>query len=269
MLLTIQIVNYNSRNFLKDCLLSLRQFLSESGGEAELIIINNDATPIGDFLTSFPFLDGKVRILELNKNVGFSKAHNKGSLMASGDYLLFLNPDTEVESESLNKMLEVFKSDKKAGIVAPSLIDYDGKIQKDCYGLQITPLSTIKAKFPEAKNNIESGEYFEVDWVSGGAMMVRNNLFADLGGFDEKYFMYFEDVDFCLQAKKSGWKIIANPAAKVCHRNGKSSTSNQKKKMHYYASQGYYLEKNFGRWQAWLVRFVRLPLYIKNVYFSK
>jgi N-acetylglucosaminyl-diphospho-decaprenol L-rhamnosyltransferase len=269
MFLTVQIVNYNSRDYLKDCLLSLGPFLLKNESFAELIIINNDADPIGDFLNEFPFLDGKLKVVELNENVGFGRAHNRGFSEASGDCVLFLNPDTEVVAESIDKMMEIIRSDEKVGIVAPSLISYDGEIQRDCYGFQKTPLSTIKAKLPRAKIFFGSEESFEVDWVSGGAMMLRKKLFSDLGGFDEKYFMYFEDVDLCFQAKKKGWKIIANPAAKVRHRNGKSFSSNQKKKKYYYASQDHYLKKNFGRFPAGLVKLARLPFYIKNIYFNK
>jgi GT2 family glycosyltransferase len=81
--------------------------------------------------------------------------------------------------------------------------------------------------------------------------------------------MYFEDVDLCLQAKNTGWKIAVNPAARVYHQGGKSFKNNRDKKRYYYASQNHYLKKNFGPWRARLVKMLRLPVYIRNVYFNK
>ncbi len=269
MILSIQIVNYNSRNNLKNCLSSLKPFLSENDGKAEVIVINNDADPVGNVLSDLPLSNEGLKTIEINENIGFGKAHNKGFLKGSGDYVLFLNPDTEVTAESVSNMIKIFEADKRVGIIGPSLIDLEGKIQKDCYGFKKTPLSTLKSKLPKTKKISQNKEYFEVDWVSGGAMMIRSGLFSTLGGFDEKYFMYFEDVDLCLQAKKRGWKVIACSDIKVRHQSGKSFSSNKEKKKYYYESQNYYLKKNFGSWQARSIKILRLPLYIKNIYFSK
>ncbi len=268
MKLTIQIVNYNSRDYLRECLASLDSFLAKNQDVTEIIIINNDADPIGCFLSALPRAESRPKIIEINENVGFGRAHNRGLKEAQGEYILFLNPDTKIEAGSLEKMLNVFEADEKIGIAGPILVDGEGRLQNECWGFKKTPLSTIKSKLSGSATRAGEG-IFEVDWVSGGAMIIRKNTFSDLGGFDEKYFMYFEDVDLCFQAKKKGWKIAVNPAARVHHQGGKSFSSHRDKKRHYYASQNYYLKKNFGFWRAKLVKMLRLPVYIRNVYFNK
>jgi len=269
MKLTIQIVNYNSRECLRECLGSLDSFLAKNQDDAEIIIINNDTEPIGYFLNAWPQAAKRPKIIEINENVGFGKAHNRGFKEAQGKYVLFLNPDTKITAESLEKMLNVFEADEKIGIAGPILVDGEGRFQNECWGFKKTPLSTIKSKLSGSATRAEEEGIFEVDWVSGGAMIIRKNIFSELGGFDEKYFMYFEDVDLCLQAKKNGWKIAVNPAARVYHRGGKSFLSHRDKKKYYYASQNYYLKKNFGSWRARLVKMLRLPIYIRNVYLNK
>jgi N-acetylglucosaminyl-diphospho-decaprenol L-rhamnosyltransferase len=270
MKLTVQVVNYNSRNHLRECLDSLNSFLAKNRNNAEIIIINNDVEPIGSFLNSFPQSASGPKVIEISKNIGFGEAHNRGAKEAQGEYILFLNPDTKINAEALEEMLNIFEKDAKIGIVGPLLIDFEGRLQKECWGFKKSPLSTIKSKLPgNAAWRKNEEKIFEVDWVSGGAMMIRKKLLSELGGFDENYFMYFEDVDLCLQAKKRGWKIVVNQEAKVQHRGGKSFSSQRNKKRHYYASQNYYLEKNFGSWQAGIVKILRFPLYIKNIYFNK
>jgi GT2 family glycosyltransferase len=269
MKLTIQIVNYNSRDCLRECLGYLGSFLEKNPNVAEIIIINNDADPVGYFLSALPQAAGRLKIIEINKNIGFGRAHNRGSREARGEYILFLNPDTKITTESLEKILNVLEADGKFGIAGPILVNCREHLQEECWGFKKTPFSIIKSKLLNKKFFLGEGGIFEADWISGGAMIIRKNLFSDLGGFDEGYFMYFEDVDLCLQAKKKGWKIAVDPAAKVFHRSGKSFSSQRDKKRYYYASQNYYLKKNFGPWQARLVKMLRLPIYIRNVYLNK
>lgn len=100
-------------------------------------------------------------------------------------------------------------------------------------------------------------------------MMVRYKLFSELGGFDENFFMYYEDVDFCFRARRTNVKVMVSPEAKVIHQGGGSYGSEKIKKRHYYVSQDYYLRKNFGYLPAFAVKIMRFPLYFKNVYLGR
>jgi GT2 family glycosyltransferase len=260
MLLTIQIVNYNSRDNLKTCLQSIRENVQGLEG-LQVIVVNNDREELGNFLDGFG-----VEIIEKKENIGFGKAHNLGFEKARGEYVFFLNPDTKLFPGTVGKIAEVFSADGKIGIVGPVHVEEDKISDEEHFGPRKTPLSTIGTKIFREKEKPDAQKYFETDWVSGGAMMIRKNLFSELGGFDENYFMYFEDVDLCLQAKKRGWKIAVQPGAKIFHKSGQSFSGNREKKKYYYNSQSYYIKKNFGLLWARLVKIARFPFYVKNVW---
>lgn len=269
MKLSIQIVNFRSRHYLERCLFSICENLPAIF-RTEVIIVNNDEKPldraIADIGGGFT-----VQIVEVGKNIGFGSAHNVGFRESLGKYILFLNPDAEIAPSALDKMLGVFAEDEKIGVVGPLLIDSDGRIQPDCFGSHRTPLSTIKNKIFGRREGqmIADGKVFKTDWVSGGSMMIRRDVFEKIRGFDEKFFMYFEDVDLCARARKSGSIIAIHPEARIFHESGKSFANEREKKKHYYASQDYYFRKHFGRASASLVKLIRLPYYIKNVYSNR
>ena len=262
MLLTIQIVNYNSRKDLLSCLNSIRKNVPENL-KPQIIVVNNEPEGIGGDLGFSP----NAEVIEAKENLGFGRAHNLGVKRARGEFILFLNPDTRILPGSIAQMIDIFSLDEKIGVVGPLLVGESGNAEEEHCGFQKNPFSLVKSKIFRGANNF--AKPLEVDWISGGAMMIRRNLFEKLGGFDEKFFMYFEDVDLCLQAKRKGYRVIVNPKSRIFHKGGQSFSDNRLKKKYYYASQDYCLQKNFGPWQARAAKLLRFPFYMKNVYFSK
>jgi len=269
MKLSIQIVNFKSRHFLQNCLFSIGENMPE-GLQAELILINNDEEKLGG-IKNIASDDLPVRVVEVGKNIGFGKAHNLGAGIARGEFILFLNPDTKILGGAIEKMLAALESDEKTGIAGPFLVDQENNLQADCFGREKTPLSTIKEKMFSKKNSgkLTDRDVFETDWVSGGALMARKSIFLKAGKFDEKYFMYFEDVDLCREVKRAGCKVVIAPGAKILHEGGKSFESEKEKKKSYYASQDYYLKKHFGPAAAVFVKIFRIPYYAKNVWLGR
>ena len=264
--LSIQIVNFRSRHYLERCLFSISENLP-AGNETDVLIVNNDEEPLEE-VEGLAKSNLSLRIIEMGKNIGFGSAHNAGFRQSRGEYILFLNPDAKIAPNVLDKMLGVFIEDEKIGIVGPLLVDSAGRIQSDCFGSHRTPLSTIKNKIfgQRERQTLASEKVFKTDWVSGGSMMIRRNVFEKIGGFDENFFMYFEDVDLCARARKSGSTIVIHPSARIFHESGKSFANEREKKKHYYASQDYYFRKHFGLVGAGAVKMLRLPYYIKNVW---
>lgn len=268
MKLAIQIVNFRSRHYLDKCLFSIVETLPD-GVEVEILLVNNDEISlekIADKLRE----KATLKVQEIGKNIGFGRAHNAGFGASQGDVVLFLNPDTVILPGALQALLDVFE-DQRTGIAGPLLVDSAGKVDPDCFGNKWSLLSTVGKKiFGRGGSPISaSKEIFETDWVSGGAMMVRRSIFEKIGGFDENFFMYFEDVDFCLRAKKQGALVAVNPKARIFHESGKSFESEREKKALYYASQDHYARKHSGRIGAGLVKLLRLPYYVKNVYLKR
>lgn len=262
MLLTIQIVNYNSRKNLADCLRSIQDNIGEQP-QLQIIVVNNEAEDLaGDLI-----LPQGVEVVEAKKNLGFGRAHNLGARYARGEYILFLNPDTRILSSPLSRLTEAFKADAKIGIAGPLLVGEGENVAEEHFGAAKTPFSLVRSKiFPGGKKIPGTAE---TDWVSGGAMIIKRNIFKELGGFDENYFMYFEDVDLCLRAKKRGYRVVLVPEVRIFHKSGQSFSDNRQKKRYYYVSQDYYLRKHFGFWRAGIAKILRLPFYVKNVYLSK
>jgi len=265
MLVTIQIVNYNSRDNLRACLEAIRENLPQKCG-LEAILINNESQElkINSWQNDFPF---ELRVLEAGENLGFGRAHNLGAAEAKGELIFFLNPDTRVRPGAIDELVSVFEN-REVGIAGPQLLGESGQVENEHYGKAKTPFFLVQAKFRSPSYSRED-KVRAVDWVSGGALMIRRDLFCELGKFDENYFMYFEDVDLCLRAKRRGVKIMMNPLAEIVHQGGRSYTSQKTKKKHYYSSQNYYLRKNFGIFAALAFKILRWPLYLKNVYFNR
>jgi N-acetylglucosaminyl-diphospho-decaprenol L-rhamnosyltransferase len=263
MKLTIQIVNFRSRHYLKECLFSIAENLPK-GLDVEIIIVNND-----EDMLDLGWLPDNATVVEINQNIGFGWAQNAGFAQSKGEYVLFFNPDAKILPGALPALLETISRDKNIGIVGPVQLDSRNQIQADCFGWEKTPISTISEKiFPGKARHIEAAKSFPVDWVSGAAMLVRSEVFRELGGFDEKYFMYFEDIDLCRRAKCSGYRVMVDSSAQIFHESGKSFESEQEKKKYYYSSQEYYIKKHFGDAWALVMKIFRFPYYVKNVWFG-
>ena len=260
--ISIIIVNYKSREYLDECMTSIFNNFGDLG--FEIIIINNDRAhilPKADEVRLGLEManDEKVKIIEVGKNNGFGTSCNIGAKKSSGDILLLLNPDTKVLSNNVEKLLDEFKKDKNIGIIGSNILEEDEFIQKWSAGKELNIMEIIKNNLGLSKNKkiLKNKEQREVDWVTGAAMFIRRDLFLEMGGFDEMFFLYFEDIDLCKRVRESGKKVILFPEFKIKHFGGKSSKDKKKQKREYYKSQDYYFEKWFGKKTKRLLRFLR------------
>jgi GT2 family glycosyltransferase len=176
-----------------------------------------------------------VRFLQSNENLGFAKANNFGAERAEGEYLLFLNPDTEIVDNAVAAMLSVIKSQPQAGIIGCKLLNTDMTFQTSC----IQPFPTILNQVLDAdvlhrlfpRHSIlgidtlllnDAGPV-EVPVISGACMMVSKTVFEEVGGFSPEYFMYTEDIDLCYKVHRAGYKNYYIGAVSVIHHGSKSS----------------------------------------------
>lgn len=230
-MVSIVILSYKTKNLLKDCLDSLFNILK--GVDYEVIVVDNSSKDgsVEMVKKTFP----KVRVLENGSNVGFSKGNNIGAKNAKGDYLLFLNSDTQVLDNGIKEMVGYLDKNEEAGIIGGLLVDNKGKPARS-YGKFYNLFNVfLMLLFGERQElgRVSHKNLASVDWVSGGFMMVRASLFNKLDGFDEDFFMYIEDVEFCLRAKKMGFKVYFSPDAKVRH-IGQGSSNRAFAIMHIY-----------------------------------
>lgn len=246
------IVNFESRELLPRCLASVAKI---AGIAKEIIVVNNDQAPLEiSGPENCPF-----KLIQSPRNFGFGSGINLGARSAAGRFLFFLNPDAEIISDPFRKAIQEFERDPELAILGAKIIDNQEKTQDWIAGNSITPWRLIKNNlgFDQNKKIREQKASLAVDWVSGGAMMVRQDVFQKLGGFDEKFFLYWEDVDLCRRAGKSGRNILYFPEIIVRHAGGQSFKNKAEQKEYYYSSQDYYFQKHFGKFSAGAIRLLR------------
>lgn len=239
--LSVLIVNFASASYLEDCIASIYlkfgNFLSW-----EVIIINNDK----DDLSKFPLDFSRVKILNSNGNTGFGSGINMGAKEACGEFLLALNPDTEIISENIESVLDEFSKDEKIGVISGRTTSRKGVSQPWSVGKELTFLELIMNNIGLSRSRKiwNSSKKIECDWATGTALFIKKDLFNKLGGFDENFFMYFEDMDLCKRIRNFGKKIIFFPEFEIYHSSGKSYLNKKLQKRHYYDSMEYYLKKH-------------------------
>ena len=233
--LSIVIVNWNTREMLRACLESLRT-CARHWSHFEVIVVDNASsdTSVAMVREDFP----EVRLIESKINLGFGGGNNLGFAAARGTKAVAtINSDTEVTGDALQTLCEYFDAHPETGAVGPKLLNTDGSVQLSCRKFPgfMTALfnrySLLTRLFP---NNTWSREYLmsdcghgesiNVDWVSGAALFVRREIYDALGGFDEEYFMYSEDVDWCYRIHRAGHRIAYVPEAVIIHHIGRSTS---------------------------------------------
>ncbi len=254
--LSVIIVSFNTKDYLLRCLESLQQ--NPPSFPMEIIVVDNaseDGSPQA-VRDRFP----EVKLLEMKENLGFAAATNAGIRESSGDLLLFLNSDTEVTPSALDRTAEKLR-DRGVGAVGCQLMYADGSFQLS-FGWEKGFFREIADKlagrvlerYYEAKLRGKEVD-MEVDWLSGAFIMTRRDVVERAGMFDESYFLYMEDVDWCLRVRRAGYRIIYTTSARIYHFLGKS-TSRRPLAAHLQArrSRIIYYKKHRPTWEIKLLK---------------
>ena len=227
---SVVIVNYRTDEVLADCLASLTK--TGAPPELEVIVVDNGGTlAAGGFRERL----SQVRLVDNGENVGFARAANQGIRLARGRHVLCLNPDTVVHEGALAAMIAYLDAHPGIGAVGARLLESDGSLQYSCrrfpgyLTIFFGRYALLTRLFPR---NAASRDYLyldwdhrtvrEVDWVSGACVMVRREVIDTVGGFDEGYFLFVEDMDWCRRIRDRGWRVVYLPDAVVTHHIGAS-----------------------------------------------
>ncbi|MCX6765403.1 MAG: glycosyltransferase family 2 protein [Candidatus Moranbacteria bacterium] len=238
MVLSFIIVNYQSEKYLENCISSIKEKVLSV--DYEIIVVNNDNGNLEAKLAN------EIKVIKSEENIGFGAANNIGAREAKGEILCFLNPDTKVISEDIKSLLDEFDKNDKLAIIGPKLLSDKNEVQWWCAGKEVTVWSIIlnNLGYRRDKKIWESSKKIKCAWVSGAAMFIRREVFEKLGGFDEKFFMYFEDIDLCKKVRIAGYKVLYYPNFAIKHFGGRSFSLDRKaQKCYYYKSQKYFLRK--------------------------
>lgn len=223
----VVVINYNSGSYLMSCIKTVK-----GEGVADIVVSDNGSSDdsLELLTTHYP----EIPVLHL-ANPGYGTAANRGAEKLNTEFLLVLNPDTELRPGAIATLLKTLLREPKAGAVGPRIVDVDGNLYPsarrfpsyfDSIGHATVGLIT--------KNNPWSRRYQaydltydqerQADWISGAAMLCRRNAFDSINGFDESYWMYLEDVDLCFRIKNAGWQVWFQPNATVLHVGGVSTS---------------------------------------------
>ncbi len=228
---SVIIVAYNSCDFIPACLKSIRD--ASEGIDTQVIVLDNgSAEPITPEIKAyFP----EVVWIDSKENLGFGKGCNLAVKSATKPYLFFVNPDTLVSKDSLRKVLEFVQERPETGLAGCRILNEDGSLQLACRRSFPTTFSAISktvglaALFPKSKlfasynmTYADPEEVTEVDAISGSFFCMRSELYRELNGFDEDFFMYGEDLDLCFRAKAAGFKNYYTPVTNILHFKGQS-----------------------------------------------
>ncbi len=255
MQLSIIIVSYNTKKLTLQCIKSIYE--SKPSVDFEVIVVDNassdgsekDLGKLGSNYKNYKFIQNKT-------NSGFSKGNNIGIKHAKGKYILLLNSDTEVKKNAIDLMYKYATSSKEIGVVGAKLLNPDGSVQASALILP-TIEKTIRTFWLGEKNL--NGKYVpsedeptEVEVLVMAAFMITPTALEKVGKLDERYFMYFEDIDYCRRIKEKGLKIVYLPTAEIIHYHGSSGKNivdekNQWKRLIpsakiYYGTLGYYVQ---------------------------
>jgi hypothetical protein len=220
--LSIIIVNWNTREHLRACLASLR---AADGSDLSVIVVDNASTDGSAEMVRAEFPE--VCLIANDRNLGYAAGNNQGLAVAQSEWLLLLNPDTELGREALEGLAGFLRDHPKAGAVAPRLVHADGRIQESVRGFptpdalfgQITGLAPETYRTPIATVT----EPLPVDQPMASCLLLRREALAQVGPMDERFPIFFNDVDLCYRLKEAGWEIWYLPQLRVLHHGGAST----------------------------------------------
>lgn len=270
--ISVIIVSWNTRQLLEHCLESVYASAGEST-DVELLVVDNGSRDGSPEMVAARF--PSVRLVANDDNVGFARANNLAISRATGDYLLLLNPDTELIGEAIQEMARFAEEHPDVGVVGPQLLNGDGSLQSSRRRFPTSATAFLESTvlqrwFP---NHSALRRYYvldrgddrtqEVDWVVGAGFLVRMAAVKQVGLMDEGYFMYSEELDWCRRFKDAGWKVVYHPAAKLIHHGGQSSDQDLlRRHTRFQHGKCRYFEKYHGRSFAQLLRFALLGNYL-------
>jgi len=231
MQLSVIIVNWNVKGLVINCIRSIHEHKRDLS--VEVIVVDNGSSDdsVEALRSQFP----DITVMAMKSNLGFAKANNRAIANAHGKYIFVLNPDTEIQADSLQKLVYYLDTHSDVALVAPKLVNAEGKFQLGSVRrdptLQALLMILLKIQhvLPNARSlkryyfvDFDPDKEQDVDQIMGAAMCFRRSTLDRHGLFDEKFFLWFEEVDLCRRLRQAGERIVYNPEAQVLHHGGLS-----------------------------------------------
>jgi N-acetylglucosaminyl-diphospho-decaprenol L-rhamnosyltransferase len=250
------IVNWNSQSLLRECLAALDQ--DDIAERLNIIVVDNASTD--GSAVGLAAEHARLEVVLNAKNFGFAAACNQGAKRGSAPFLLFLNPDVRVKPGAVASTVRYleYPTHSDVGIVGIQLLDIDGRVQRTCARAPTATALLLQTLFldrlcpglvaPHFLTHWDHGDTRPVDQVMGAFLLIRRELFESLGGFDERFFLYYEDDDLCAAAREAGWSVVYHAGAQALHvGQGTTSAVKDRRLFHHASSRVEYSAKRYGR----------------------
>ena len=281
--LSVVILSWNVRDLLRECLKSVSsdQWSAVSDGRLitdhrpltiEIIVVDNASDDGSVEMTRAEFPDARLIANAVNR--GYTGGNNDGIAAATGRYVLILNPDTQVLGDALAGMIAHADAHPDVGVIGPQLVNPDGSVQssrrrfptlmtalfESTWLQSIAPRRVLRRYYVLDRADDETQE---VDWVTGACFLVRREVIQQVGGLDEGFFMYSEELDWCRRIRQAGWKVVYLPTVQVVHYVGKSSDQIvAQRHIYFQTSKVRYFRKHHGKLIAGVLRAALLAMYV-------
>lgn len=272
-MVSIVIITWNSEKYIKPCLVSILKQKNYGFKNFELIVIDNNSKD-----NTVPIIEhefSRVFLIKNKSNEGYAKANNQGLKIAQGEYVLLLNPDTELQDNFFQPILNFIERNQMVGAIAPKMLNLDLSIQHSIrsfpnYSILLWELTGLAQCFPNHRIfgkwrmvYFNYNEPAEIDQPMASCLLIQKNAVDEVGCFDENFPMFYNDVDFCYRLKHAGWQIYYLPKSAVIHERG-ASTKRVRTKMIFsmHKSLYHYFEKHDKRKSFKLIRLILYPLLI-------
>ena len=268
MKVSVIIVHYQVPGFLKNCIFSIQEnFL---GFDYEIIVVDNHSPDPSwkALMDEFP----QVHFVLLDENLGFSKANNLGVKQAKGEYVYILNPDTEIEGDYFKDVLDFADSQDALGAVGLRMHNAKGLFLPESKRSVPALVNSFEKLFTKLsndsktyyRNDIDETDIAEVDIMTGANLLMKKTVYEEVGGFDERYFMYGEDIDLCYTILQKGYKNYYYGRYAILHHKGESTIKDELYLSRFFGAMDLFIKKYYRRQQPFQYIIMRLGLKLKH-----
>jgi GT2 family glycosyltransferase len=250
------ILVHNTPDLLLQCLRGFYESLRNKNWQ--IIVVDN-----GSEKDVRSIIEGEFRgvdVIRSEHNLGFAAGNNLGPKSAKRDFVILVNSDVIASGDTLESLVRSLQSESQVGAMSPGLLTAQGESQAFAFGSKMTPAYLVRRGARSVLglgplHNWSTTEPLNVEWVSAACLCVRRKVIEEIGGLDERFPLYFEDVDWCARMRTAGWKVVYNPLLKVTHLGGASNPSGTEDRSSlYYRSLLLFYEKHYGRGWSLLIR---------------
>lgn len=268
MKVSVIIVHYQVKDLLRNCILSIQKYFQEF--DYEVIVVDNNS-PNPEWKVLIDEFD-KVNFIELKENLGFSKANNIGVKSAKGEYIYILNPDTEIEGNYFKEILDFGDGQKKFGALGLRMHDAKGNFLPESKRSVPALINSFEKLFTKLnndsktyyRNDIAETEIAEVEVMTGANLLMKKSVYEEVGGFDERYFMYGEDIDLCYTILRKGYRNFYYGKYSLLHYKGESTVKDEVYLERFFGAMDIFISKYYKRQKPFQYLLMKVGLRLKH-----